>query len=1026
MVKNILAGIALFAYQLTSAQQLNQATWQQKVDYVINVSLDDSLHVLRAYEVMSYHNQSPQTLSEIYIHLWPNAYLNNETPFAKQQAENGKTDFYYAAKEDRGRLDSLNFKVNGQTVKWEFVNGQYEICKLLLNKPLEPGNKIEISTPFRVKLPKVFSRMGHEGQMYCVTQWYPKPTVYDVNGWNPMPYLDQGEFYSEFGSFDVNITVPENYIVAATGNLQNSDELEKLKNMSDTKFRANSSCNADEVPASATKTKTLRFTEANIHDFAWFADKRFKVERSEVTLSNGHKVSTWMFEVCPDKSSVHFVDTAVLFYSQKVGNYPYNNATAVVTPLKAGAGMEYPTITNIDKAGRQVIVHEVGHNWFYGMLGTNERKYPWMDESINNYYESRSNYVSKVAQHDNLFAKRGGNKGSISLENIANSSFGLLELQYLLSARANTDQKAFLPSEAFTDLNYGTIIYGKASLAFLQLQAYLGDDTFDGMMQSYFEKWKFKHPLPNDFIDHARSYTQKDLDWFFNGLMNTDIEPDYAISGIKREGDKLNITIKNKGGVAAPLAIQTLSNELSIEEIKLEPFKTDTTVTMAYNSATHVRLDAREEGIDVWRKNNYAKTKGLFKTCRPVEFKFLLNLEKPQKQQVFYTPIIGANLYNKTMLGAAFYNSLFPRVKTEYILAPMYAFGTKDLAGYASLQRRFLGKGTFREVQVGIDVAHFSMYGDNPEFFYDSASSSYVEGIDLVNKMRVYEKLAPRISFLFKNANPRTDADKMLTARYVMVHEQKHTKALFSNFKDHFAYVDVQYAHTQSRAINPYSVFINYQYAMAESNFQKITAEFNTFVDYGEKKKGLNVRAFAGVFLQKPTDGKDERAHFRAAENNGYFADYLYDQSQFGRGNTETMFSQQIMPNTSGFRTYAQGLGNTDSWLASANFTSTIPGVLPIRPFVDVMIINSRSTVSTSTSSGTSVKTIYEANLHYLAGVSVWMFKDLLQVNFPIYADKKTTDIWNALHNSYGQRISFTFKLNLLNPIKQVREAKFL
>lgn len=1026
MFKNTLAFSAILACYFSSAQQLKQAPWQQKVDYNIQVSLDDSLHVLRAYEVMSYHNQSPQVLNEIYIHLWPNAYLNNETPFAKQQVENGKTDFYYAEKEDRGRLDSLNFKVNGQGVKWEFVNNQYEICKLVLNKPLAPGEKIEISTPFRVKLPKVFSRLGHEGQMYCITQWYPKPAVYDVNGWNAMPYLDQGEFYSEFGSFDVSITVPANYIVAATGNLQNADEMEKLKSMSDKRFPASSTCHEEAPPASSAQTKTLRYTENNIHDFAWFADKRFKVERSEVTLANGHKVSTWLFDVCPKKSAVHFVDTGIIFYSQLVGNYPYNHATAVVTPLKAGAGMEYPTITNVDDPGRQVIVHEVGHNWFYGMLGSNERMYPWMDESINNYYESRSNYTSKVAHHDNLFAKRGDKKGGISLESIANSSFGLLELQYLLSARANTDQKAFLPSEAYTDFNYGTIIYGKASLAFLQLQNYLGDAQFDAMMKSYFEKWKYKHPLPDDFKEHAQSFTGKNLDWFFKGLMDTEKDPDYAITHLKREGNKLLVSLKNKGKVTAPVSVQTLSNDVLIDEIRLEPFEKDTVISVNYNSATHVRLDAREESIDVWRKNNYAKTKGLFKTSRPIQFKPFFNLEKPQKQQVFYSPIIGANLYNKTMLGAAFYNSLFPRVKTEYILAPMYSFGTKDLAGYASLQRRFLGNGAVREMQVGIDAARFAMYGDNPAYFYDSSSASYIEGVDLDNKMRVYEKLAPRVSFLFRNANPRTDADKMLTFRYVMVHEQKHTSALFNNFKDHFGYVDVQYSHRQNRAINPYSVFINYQYANAESNFQKITAEFNTFIDYGEKKKGLTVRAFAGIFLQKPAEGKDERAQFRAAENNGYFADYLFDHSQFGRGNTETMFSQQIMPNTSGFRTYAQGLGNTDSWVASANFTSTIPGVLPIRPFVDVMIINSRSTVLTTTGSTTSVETLYEANLHYLAGVSVWVFKDVLQVNFPIYADKKTTDIWDALHNAYGQRITFTLKLNALNPVKQIREMKFL
>lgn len=1012
--------MALLLCHMLAAQQMKQSSWQQQVDYVINVSLDDNQHVLSAFEVISYHNNSPHTLNEIYFHLWPNAYLNNETPFARQQVENGSTDFYYAPEEERGRIDSLLFRVDGESVRWEFPGKQYEIAKIMLNKPLRPGQSVKISTPFRVKLPKVFSRLGHEGQMYCITQWYPKPAVYDVNGWNTMPYLDQGEFYSEFGSFDVSITVPANYLVAATGNLRNADELEKLRNISASRFSRGSACDKNDVPASSSKTKTLRFTEDHIHDFAWFADKRFSVERSEVTLPNGHKVSTWLYEVCPKASAVHYLDTAILFYSEKVGNYPYNHVTAVVTPIKAGAGMEYPTITNIDKASRQVIVHEVGHNWFYGMLGSNERAYPWMDEGINNYYESRSTFRPKVTENPSLF---GRNKKGLDLEHLTESSFAMLEQEYLLSARTNTDQLVFLPAGEFTFLNYGTIVYGKAALAFHQLQAYLGDEVFDGMMRSYFEKWRFRHPLPQDFTDHVKAFTGKDLDWFFNGLLNTREKPDYAISRVKRDGDRLLVTLKNRGGVASPVMLQTLDNGVIIDEALIEGFGRDTTVSMPLKHATLIRIDAKEQGIDVWRANNYARTGGLFKTVRPVEFRLLLDLEKPQKQQVFYTPVIGANLYNKTMLGLAFYNSLLPRKRTEYAFVPLYSFGTKDLAGYASLQRRFMPKGkVFREISIGVDYARFAMHGDNPALFYDSLGNVN-EGVDLDNKLRVYEKLAPRIRFEFAKADPRTDADKSITFRYTMVHEQKFTRALFNNFGRHYAYLDAEYAHEQTRAVNPYSVFIRYQSGQAQSSFQKLTIEYNTFIDYGEKKKGLAIRAFAGAFIRKPAEGMDERVYFRGAENNGYYADYTYSESQFGRGNSETMFSQQIMPNTSGFRTYVS-IGSTDSWLASASFTSTIPGILPIRPFVDVMIINTKHYHFDGNTGVTDIS--YEATPHFVAGISLWLIKDAFQVNFPVFADKITTDNWNNFYHSYGQRMSFTLRLNKLNPVKLIREIKIM
>lgn len=999
--------------------KLNQAPWQQRVDYRIAVTLDDSNHVLKGTETISYYNNSPEALGEIYIHLWPNAYLNSETPYGVQTRENGETDFYYSSREEKGRLDSLNFKVDGQKIKVDFLNGKYEICRLVLNKPLLSNQKIEITTSFRVKLPNIFSRLGHEKQLYCITQWYPKPAVYDVNGWNTMPYLDQGEFYSEFGRFDVSITAPKDYVVVATGDVQ--DETERNWWLSRT--------HSSSVPHPSIKAmKTIRFVQDSVHDFAWFASKKFKTGKSSVRLPNGKMVDTWMFAEREKEgdtlTGMDYLNRAIAFYSDKVGYYPYNQATVVVTPLKAGGGMEYPTITNVTSIDRQVIVHELGHNWFYGILATNERKYPWMDESINNYYESRSTYESKVVEHSGLIGNIGFGLRHLKLNPLAPSSFGLLELQYLFSARNNTDQPPFISSEAFTHLNYGTVIYSKASLAFLQLQKYLGDEVFDGMMRSYFEKWKFRHPLPNDFIDHVKAYTgkNKELDWFFIGLMSESRKPDYAICRLKKRGDELEVTIKNKGGVAAPISIQTIDAGVIKSELRLEPFEGRINVKLPKSTATAVRIDAKEEALDVYRNNNYARVNGLFRTCRKIQFMPLLNLEKPQYQQIYYVPIVGANLYNKTMLGMAFYNSLIPRKKTEYTLAPMYAFGTKDVTGYFNIHRRFFTQGKIREVQIGLDVARFGTadYTDGYVIGRDSLGPIY--GQEFVN--RVYEKVAPRITVFLKPGNPRTDAEKSVNVRYVMINEQVQTSTLFKGFDKHVSYLNVKYSQVQDRKVNPYSLHIDYQFGRAESQFQKITAEFQAFVDYGEKKKGLMVRAFTGGFIQKPTEGKDTRTYFRLADNNGYY-DYLYDESQFGRGNSRvnesTLFTQQLMPGTTGFRTYALAVGATDSWVGALNFTTTIPGVLPLRIFADVAAINAKQLTTNGNTNQTTIT--YTANVHYVTGVSVWLFGDVLQVNFPLFTDAVTQNSWDQ-QNAYGQRMTFTLRMNAMNPIKQIREAK--
>ena len=193
--------------------------WQQQVNYTIDVTLNDTEHTLDGYIKMDYYNNSPDTLNFIWLHIWPNAYKNDRTAFSDQLLENGRTDFYFSAEEKKGYINRFDFKVNGSVAQMQDHPEQQDIIKLILPQPLAPKSNIKIETPFHVKLPFNFSRGGHVEQAYQITQWYPKPAVYDRKGWHEMPYLDQGEFYSEFGNYEVQITLPANYVVAATGEL---------------------------------------------------------------------------------------------------------------------------------------------------------------------------------------------------------------------------------------------------------------------------------------------------------------------------------------------------------------------------------------------------------------------------------------------------------------------------------------------------------------------------------------------------------------------------------------------------------------------------------------------------------------------------------------------------------------------------------------------------------------------------------------------------------------------------------------
>jgi hypothetical protein len=991
-IKSLLFFFITLNVGISYAQIKKQSSWQQKVDYKIDVTLSPIDSMLRGHLSFVYHNQSPDTLKEMYIHLWPNAYKNNQTAFARQKTQQSKTDFYEAEPEQRGFIDSLEFLINGVGTKWKLTD-EIDIALIALSNPILPGQTITVSTPFLVRLPAVFSRMGVEDNIFCITQWYPKPAVYDVNGWNPMPYLDQGEFYSEFGSFDVSITAPSNFIIAATGDIQNPEEKEWWKQ------RVN---NPKLNHPSNLPNKTLRFVQNNVHDFAWFASDKFQISHSEV-YRKSHTIETWIFAPSDDtlerREGVNYINDAIRFYSDKVGEYPYNHATVVITPLKAGGGMEYPTITNCGSIDKTTIVHEVGHNWFYGILGSNERNYPWMDESINTYYENRSQLegqtLPKHASFISVLEKSGGEFTSDDLF----TPFEITDLLYQLQATKGKDQSGNLHSTAYTSGNYGSIIYAKIPKTFFYLQQYLGDSLFDAMMHAYYDKWKFKHPLPDDFKNHAASFTGKNLDWFFSNMLESDVKQDLSLAKIKKTQSGYELKIKQN--IDAPFSISALIGD---SVVHTQWYPNAGNVAFPEVNANLIRVDAFESTMDLHRNNNSYKTYGLFRKWNPIALKPLADIPSPYENRVFYSPILGANLYNKFMLGAAIYNSVLPQKRIEYLIAPMYAFGTKDLAGYGELKHNWLTTGKFQRITAGLSA---SRYASNNIF------------IDFKN-LTVYERLNPYVNFEFRQKQPANNTSQNLLFSYIMANEQTHTKALFSNFDNSYNYLNAEFNTLHNDLFSPYSYRFAYQFGQNTSAFQKISAEATYTFSYGLPKKGFFVRMFGGMFLQKPDDTKTIGTEFYRAGNNSGTFDYTFSQSQFGRNElspfSNSLFANQLLYGDAQF--HVMGFSSsTDSWLTSANFRTTLPGKIPFELYADVVLINEKKSMS-QTNTAT-----YTQALYYTGGIALRLFDGIFEVHVPFFASTEINDYWTNNDTKFHQRINFSLNLNRLQPIKLLQST---
>ncbi|MGZ3933092.1 MAG: M1 family metallopeptidase, partial [Bacteroidia bacterium] len=929
------------------AQHQNQDDeqyFQQEVNYKINVKLNDATHELSASEEIVYVNNSSTDLTFIYFHLWPNAYKNQNTALAKQLLENGETSFYFSKPEERGYIDSLDFKVNGAAVKVEADPQYIDICKLILNEPLKKGASVTITTPFHVKLPSAkFSRLGHDGQAYYITQWYPKPAVYDLQGWHQMPYLNQGEFYSEFGSFDVSITVPKNYLLAATGDRIDAAEEEQWLNgkvketeelIRDKKLYDHRS----PFPASSAETKTIRFKQSRVHDFAWFADKRFHVLKDRINLINSpRQVDTWIFftdnEASLWKDALEYVNDATLFYSFQNGDYPYNHVTAIDGTIAAGGGMEYPNITIIGESREKfiletTIVHEVGHNWFYGILGTNERQFPAMDEGINSFYEMRyiqGKYPEKkltdLLGRDSTFKLFGLNKFRQK---------AYYKLSYLLAARKNTDQPINLPADRFTDYNYGAIVYCKTAIVFDYLMNSVGSEKFDEAMHFYFEHWKFKHPTPQNLMNTLEYYCSTKLDWFLNDLVLSNKKLDYKITGSKKLATGgYEVTVKNKGDVLGPVVVSGLNGDKIVGDVWYNGFTGKKTIEFPPATIDRFKIDAYNIMPDVRANNNTIKTKGLFKKLEPLQINLLGKLDDPDRTQLNVLPIMGYNMYNKYMLGLAVYNYSLLQKRFEYTLAPMYAFGSNTAVGFADFTFHITPDKLFQQVDLGLKYKSFAFDYANPKNYYPGETRKQSFSYN-------YDKFEPFVKFNFKKKDPRSLIDQSLLIRNVTLRQDNDVSYTDSlplkspKVKSAWTYInELVYTFSNNRAINPFGFRLNLQ---QNNDFAKLSLTANYSITF-QKGHSLDFRLFGGTFLGGSNKGL---YRFRASGYNGY-QDYMYDYNFIGRNEYNGLPFAQFAEEDGALKVWTP-LGQSDTWLAGMNIKSPKFFKLPVKLFADVVV----------------------------------------------------------------------------------------
>ena len=984
--------------------------FQQEVNYKIGVRLNDVQHSLKGQEEIQYINNSNTTLEFIYFHLWPNAYKNNETALCKQLLRMGKTSLYMADQADRGYIDSLSFTAGEKCLPLIYDTQNPDIAKLVLDKPLAPHDTLVLRTNFYVKIPDArFSRLGHTGQAYFITQWYPKPAVFDNEGWHQMPYLDQGEFYSEFGSFDVSITLPDNYVLAATGDRidasveedflnrrvqQTIDAIEKNKRVQ----------NAMDFPPSSNKEKTIRFKQYRVHDFAWFADKRFYALHDQIELpGNKRTVDTWVFFTDKNlhiwKDAIKYVNAATEFYSSKVGDYPYNHVTAVDGTIMAGGGMEYPEITVIGDMDNAfdldvTIAHEVGHNWFYGILGSNERRYPFMDEGINSFYELlyvRKYYpntkLTSYINRDTTFKLLRINKVPIWKEK---------EFIYNLSHCSNVDQPINLSSEVYSTLNYGAMVYGKTPVVFDYLMSYMSENNFDKAMQQYYERFKFKHPQPQDLFAALNEGGMFNLEWFSSHMVASTDPIDYKLKRVRgNAAEGYKVDLKNKSGHIIPIKISAFKNNRLVGDMWVDGFTNKRTVQFPPAEVDYFKIDAEQQLIEDNRHNNFSRTKGLFRKRKPLELTLLTAYPNPDKYQWHYVPVLGSNMYDGFQMGMALHNYGIFKRKAEVMVAPMFGFGSKQLNGFAEVNYNFLPRKAFQQISIGSKFKSFN---------YDRYRPS-AAGINAPDQLFKFYKVDNYLHMDLKRAaTSKVSQYVRLVNSHIFAERENNQFRLSAAGVDTYTlskkivYYMVNQLHynlKNNRVFDPYDFHAELQQANTVS---KITLQLKYLLNVTNKKQ-FAITCFFGSFLTGSNFDKAPYA-FRASGYGGS-DDYLYNYNYFGRNEFNGFGFSQFTERDGNLKIWTP-LGRSTSWMASLQVKSPTIGKLPLKIYGDIMSCDAQ----------------FLLHSKYLcdAGLNVTLVNNIVDVYVPLFYSKDIADVLTLNNIGFFNRIRFTFNIHKLEP----------
>lgn len=905
----------------------------------VNANVDVETKTITISQTIVYKNEANNSINEIYLHDWNNSYSSKSTPLAKRFEEEFSTKFHLASSEQRGftLITSITDNKDRTNLNFEYLDKHPDVLKVNLGKGLLPGESYNINLSYILVLPDAtFTDYGYtKNKDFELKYWYITPAVYDGQ-WHYYSNKNLDDLFIPKSDVKITIEHPINY--------RPTSELDLLS--------------AD--PDKDTKRQTTVYFGKDRTD-TYLALQKFPLFRS-VQTDDLILVSNINEKGLPGPDKAILTDKIARFLTENLGEYPHKRLLVSEIDYNKNPLYGLNQLPDFLRPFPDQFQYELKllksalKKYIDNILLLNPRKEHWLSEGLQIYYMIK--YVEEYYPEMKLLGTLA-NVWGIRAFHAADVDFNFQYFLYSMEiARKNRDQPLNTSKDSLIKFNANIAGKYKAGVGLNYLDKFTNDIDLSKTITEFLIQNRLNQSTGiSDFEAFIKSKTSKNIDWFFTDYVGTRKKIDFKIKSVETTEDSIKIIVKNKRKNKMPISLYSFSNDSVIGKQWIENIKGTKTINLPKDQTDKIVLDYNNVIPEFNQRDNYKAVNGSFLNNKPLQLRLFKDIEDPYYNQVFFMPLVEFNnIYDGLTLGTKIYNKTILRKRLNYKFSPQYATKSKSITGSTAVfYTHNIENKNLYDITYGINAGYQSFAED-----------------------AFFTRIRPSISFRFRNDKDfRADQVDNITARFVSINRDVGENAIVEINEPDYNVFNLRYTHYNPGRINFSSFSSDLQLA---NNFSKLSMSYE-FRKLTQGNRNINLRLFAGIFLNNDTDPNSDFFSFGLDRP----TDYLFDLNYLGRSEAAGLFSQQLIIADGGFKSMLE-TPFANQWMTTANFSTSIWRY--IQAYGDIGLVKNK---------------FDSANFVYDSGVRLNLVEDYFELYFPVYSNLG----WEIAESNYGERIRF-------------------